>query len=147
MMNVYTYTPAQRHCREGWATKVEHRVYLDTFWGCGGNGHRLTDIEIESLVLQFNTDDYIELDENARGIRDVWLTYNLDDRRSIPSQHGLQRRYFVRKGSAPDRLTMIENAVEKVREAKREAESAQRWVDLAEQDLARIAAAETGDPR
>lgn len=158
-MKVYTYESIERpsrHCREELAVDrffwdreqpIEPNVPLvlfDTFWGGGSETHRLTDAELATAVLVFDTDDYDMLPRYPRdSAHRTWLQYRPEDRKTVTSQHGLQNDYYVRKGSKPDLLTKIENArahlesrESKLRQATWGVESAQRDLDelLAEAD-------------
>ena len=128
-MKVYKYdVDGSRWCREGVATK-ENGALFDTFWQGTSDRHRLSAAEAASAVLVFDTDEYDELPLSPR-VSDQWAQYAPADREVIPSQHGLQFRYFVRKGSSPDLATRIENAKRDVEDAEsklRAAESGLRW--------------------
>lgn len=50
-----------------------------------------------------------------------------------PASHQLQARYFVRHGAEFDLPTQIENAIEALRRAEDEAESAQRRLEYAQE--------------
>ena len=142
--DVFTYTPdidwtgrPTHHCREAWAIVVEGRNYsmtIDTFWGTLSDAHILTDPELATLSFEFNTDGYDEL-EHRRGVYMTWEQYNPFQREIIPSQHGLQRRYFVAKGAVPDTETLIENARAKVEKAESELRSAEYSLTMAKRDL------------
>ena len=129
-MKVYDYEiDGSRHCREGVATEERPGILFDTFW-TGGDRHHLTDAEAFSAKGRFDTNDFHELDGNRFGIAGQWSTFAPGDRQVIPSQHGLQHRYFVRNGATPDLATQIENARQKVADAesaKRHAASSLRW--------------------
>lgn len=135
--DVLGYTPEDRHCREGQAVVVNGRV-LDTFWSLGTETHHLTVEELESAILRFNTGDYDELDQYARESPAKWLTFDPKDREQITSQHGLQSRWFIRKGAEPSVETMRSNIVAELDEAIRAAESATRRVEWKREDLARF---------
>jgi len=127
-MKVYDYdVDGSLHCREGVATEERPGVLLDTFW-TGGDRHRLTEKEALSIRERFDTDDFDELPRV--GSRGRWEMFAQADRASIPSQHGLAHRYFVRIGASPDLATQIENARERVAKTEsdvRRAESALQW--------------------
>lgn len=144
-MKVYDYEiDGSRHCREGVATEERNGLF-DTFWGSGGSDrHKLTDTEQSSAVLQFDTDDYDELDRYQQGVAFEWEQYALTDRQVIPSQHGLQHRYFVRKGSVPDPDTQIKNAERDLKQAKEEARLAEHKVEWAKQHLIGLIASRSG---
>ena len=132
-MKVYDYeVDGSRWCREGVATEERPGVLLDTFW-IGSDRHRLSEIEAASVVERFDTDDFHQIDD--WDARSRWHTFAPADRRTIPSQHGLQMRYFVRRGASPDLATQIENARQKVAEAEREVESAASRLQWAQDDL------------
>jgi len=134
--DVYTYTPTQHHCREGLAIENERGRLIDWFWG----GHdasfdNIVDRDAADLTFVANLDDYELMPLDGReSNRD----YAPADRLVIHSQHGLQRTYYVRKGSTPDLSTKIENAREKVRQAEEAARSAQWKVEWAQEELARL---------
>ena len=138
---VVRYTPdPSRHdprwCREGTAIADARGLLVDTYWGSGSDSHLLLAVEIETIEILFHLDDYDELDRYARGTSDLWATYHPDDRKRVTSQHGLQARWFVRKGSVPDLSTKIANAEEKVREAEASVRSAGWRLEWARIDLA-----------
>lgn len=141
---VVRYTPTrERHdprwCREGTAIANEQGVLVDTYWCSGGDSHVLRrDDELASVEVLFHIDDYDELDRYGRGTPAVWETYHPDDRRRVTSQHGLQARYFVRKGATPDLETQIANAREAVREAEAEVEGAERRLERRRDELAAL---------
>lgn len=115
-MRIYTYQPddGRRHCREAMAYQCDNGRLVDTFWGVPGDSsvrHTLTDTELATAVPLFNTDDYDEIDRHMRD-SSTWESYAPTDRARITSQHGLQTRWFIRKGANPDLETMIGNAEE-----------------------------------
>lgn len=138
-----TLTMPSRHCREGWAIAKERNdgrvVLLDTFWGSTDN-HVLTDEEVATAELVFNLADYDEFDQYDRSSSARWETYKREDRETVTSQHGLQRRWFVRKGAEPDLATQIENARQVLEDAERKLESAEWRVRGAKQDLEQLEA-------
>jgi hypothetical protein len=142
---VVRYTPdPSRHdprwCREGYAIADSDGVLLDTYWQSGGDSHRLLPVELATVEVLFHLDDYDELDRYSKGSPPQWQTYHPNDRRRITSQHGLQARWFVRKGATPDLSTQIANAEDKVREAEDEVRCAQQRLDWKRQDLAALIA-------
>ena len=144
--DVVTYHPDQRHCREGTAIAEAPNgfdvVLFDTFWGCGGDQHRLTATEVAAAEFKFAIGDYDELDRYSHSSAGTWLKYAPADRQLITSQHGLQKRWFIRKGATEDLATQIDNAHEKVAEWERAVESATRSLGWARDDLNRLLAAE-----
>lgn len=141
--DVVRYRPSQHHCREGMAIAEERsgRIMLfDTFWASSGDRHVLTHDEIATAELEFRISDYDELDQSHRSMSGVWKKYAPADRQTITSQHGLQHRYFIRKGAAEDWPTQIDNARQELEEREREADSAQRRVEWAREDLAKVIA-------
>jgi hypothetical protein len=141
--DVVRYNPAQHHCREGIAIAYERGnkvVLLDTFWGGYDDRHMPHADELADAELQFNINDYDELAEYSHSSRGQWEKYAPDDREVITSQHGLQRRYFVRKGACEHWPTQIDNARSKLEECESEAASAQRSVEYAQEFLARVIA-------
>lgn len=142
-MKVYDYdVDGSRHCREGVATEERPGIYLDTFWGTYGSSerHRLSGMEEASLRERFDTDDFEELDRNRHGNHGQWMRFAPADRKTIPSQHGLQVRYFIRRDATPDLATQIENAKEKVAQAEGEVERAASRLQWARADLAALEA-------
>lgn len=141
-MKVYDYdVDGSRHCREGVATQDRPGVFLDTFWGGSGDRHRLNATEVLTLRERFDTDDFVELARDGYGsaARAQWQTFAPEDRESVSSQHGLQVRYFVRRGASPDLATQIENAQQKVAEAERALESATSRLHWAKDELRALA--------
>lgn len=128
-MRVYDYQSIERpsrHCREEVAVETQPGVLLDTFWDMSTETHRLTDAEKATAVLRFDTDDFDELDRYDRGSPGLWMQHRPEDRELITSQHRLQNRWFVRKGSTPDLDTKIENARADLDKLTSDAESAAR---------------------
>ena len=111
-----------RWCREETAI-VEDRntrlIFVDTYWGSMFDSHILTLSEIDTAEVMFNLSNFREVARYA-----PWLDYHPDDRAAITSQHGLQRRRFVRIGAEPDQDTCIENAREAVRDAENKVNAA-----------------------
>lgn len=118
----YTGRPAH-HCREGVAVVVRWRdgsLHLaDTFWGSGGDAHLLSATEVATAKIRFNTSGYRELD-----YREVRESIPREHWQDIPSQHGLQRRRFVRIGAEPEWAQKHANAREAVIDAQHEVASA-----------------------
>jgi hypothetical protein len=110
-------------------------ILVDTFWGSMSDAHVLTATEAATASLQFNVGDYDEL-QRRDGYQ--WKNYAPADRARITSQHGLQERLFIRKGATEDHATKVENAREKLAEAQRDLDSANRAVQWAMNDLARL---------
>lgn len=137
--DVVSYIPDRRdrHCREGMAI-VRDGQFVDTFWGSMSDAHVLTATEIATVGLIFNVGDYDELDQYDRSAHSTWERYARVNRARITSQHGLQSRYFIRKGASEDLPTQIGNARAKVYEAKSEVERAARRLESAEQQLATL---------
>lgn len=145
--DVVRYTPRTTWCREGIAIAQDHArlngrlVLLDTYWGSTEPG-MLTDDEADTAELMFNLADYDELDRySIHASRSQWETYAPADRQIITHQHGLQRRWFIRKGAQPDWATQIDNARRSVAEREDEADRARRAVDWATEELTRLIAA------
>ena len=143
--DVVRYDPTNRWCCEGTAiatTWKDRVVLLDTYWRSIGDDHRLTVEEIETVEFLFNTDDYDEMSGGHRGRNapDTWATYAPTDRQRVTSQHGLQSRWFLRKGAQPDLATQIDNARQAVADAYEKLRWAGRDVDLALAELARLEA-------
>lgn len=140
--DVISYTPTDgRHCREGMAVVGRHPLSdfqraIDTFWGSSGDQHILTNAELLTAELIFNVADYDEIDINSRHIAEAkWNTYATDDRQLITSQHGLQKRWFIRKGAEPSWDQQIINAREELDKALRESDSAVRNVGYRHAEL------------
>jgi hypothetical protein len=137
-MKVYDYdVDGSRHCREGIATE-EKGAMFDTFWGYSGDRHRLTNTEISSAVLRFDTEDFEEVKSYVRGAPQDWLDRASQDRETISSQHGLQLSYWIRKGSSPDYATKIKNTKAKLDEAYRELRSAENSIKWAIEELEKV---------
>lgn len=141
--DVVKYTPdPTRHdpnwCREGVAIASDPNMILtDTYWGSGTDAHILTPTETATAEVLFNLDDYDQLPRNAW---DTWTQYAEADRGIVTSQHGLQRRLFIRKGAKPDWATMLENARDKVEAAEREVRHATSLLTYARRELADLEA-------
>ena len=136
-MKVYDYESSERHCREGVAIEREPGQFFDTFWASGQDAHRLTADEAATAVLSFDTDNFDELDKYGRAARhSEWEQYAPKDCALITSQHGLQTRYFVRRGAVPDLGTQIENATHNVFDAEADLRSAKRGLESAKKILA-----------
>lgn len=125
-------------CREGTAVINDQGAAFDTYWGSGSDSHRLTSDELATAEVLFLLEDFDELDRHAHGTKDKWETYHPDDRRLITSQHGLQRRYFIRKGADPSLTTQIDNARRRLDEAHEELASAARRVEWAAVEWGRL---------
>ena len=139
-MRVYDYdVDGSRYCREGVATE-ENGAMFDTFWGSGGDRHRLTATEKSSARLRFDTDDFEEVRTHVRGEPQEWLDRAAGDRETISSQHGLQRSYWIRKGSEPSYEMRLANAMEKLDDAERGLRSAQLSVEWAREEVERVRA-------
>ena len=147
--DVVRYEPdgGNRWCREGMAVAQlrgdgEGRiVYIDTYWAGMSGSHILTAAEATTVERLFNVGDYDELPRGCRlGSADKWAKYAPADRQVVTSQHGLQRRWFVRKGASEDHATQVENARVRLAEAESKLRSAQWSVESAQRDLANIEA-------
>ncbi len=135
-MTVVHYTPENDWCREGTAIADNDGRLIDTYWQSRGN-NALSAAEETSAQVIFHLSDYREL-ERAEHYR--WADYHPSDRQVITSQHGLQRRLFVRKDAEPDLATRIENAREAVREAEQAVRSAERTLEFRSNALAQLIA-------
>lgn len=128
-----------RWCREGLAIATQWRsgkvVLVDTFWATMSDAHVLTTAEEASAELRFNVADYDELPYRAD---DQWRSYAQEDRALITSQHGLQRRLFVRKGATEDLPTKIENARQALASAEEEQRRSEWRVEDRKRDLAAL---------
>ncbi|NMO00846.1 hypothetical protein HH308_06415 [Gordonia sp. TBRC 11910] len=141
--DVVRYTPSRDHCREGmaWAIRPRGRqVLVDTYWNVGVDSHVLTDEEIATAEVVFNTNDFHELPRYDRGTPDQWKRYAPKDRETISAQRGLQHRYFVRKGASEDWDTIVANARDYADECAADAEAAVRRGKLALDELERVLA-------
>jgi hypothetical protein len=145
--DVVKYLPDARFerwwCREGTAIgnvgQDGSTLLVDTYWGAhGSDPHVLTTTEIAGAELVFNIADYDELDQYASYSAEKWARYAPADRREITSQHGLQRRYFVRRGAREDLPTQIANARERVDDAESEVRVAQHNLDWRRRELAAL---------
>ena len=138
----YTSERRDRWCREGTAIACgDDAILVDTFWGgYGSDSHVLTPDERATAEVLFNIADYDELDRYNHGSEGTWRKYAPGDRTVITSQHGLQRRWFVRKGAQPNLPTQIQNAREAVAQAEEKLSSAQWWLDSARRELAELEA-------
>lgn len=141
--DVVRYTPSDRWCREGIAI-VQDRVrpngryqMLDTFWG-SSDPAPLSDAEANTAEFMFKLTDFDELDRYLNSSPVTWEKYAPADRQMITQQHGLQKRWFIRKGATPDWATQIENARQVVADRKRKLDSAQSCLNWANEDLVRI---------
>lgn len=140
--DVVQYDVEDPHCREGMAIakqREDGRTYLaDTYWS--SENHILSEAEVASAELVFNLADYDELDQYRHESAAKWKTYAPADRERITSQHGLQVRWFIRKGASPDLQTQIENACEAYVEAQSKLRSAEADVRYAWQVLSELEA-------
>lgn len=139
-MRVYDYdVSGSRHCREGVAADDRGDGFLrDTFWGSGyGDRHVLRGEEAQSARLRFDTDEFEEI-VGRRGAPSAWTDRAPGDRQTLTSQHGLEVRWFIRKGSQPDRATRLENARQKVADALSAVRLAESSLRYAEGSLAAI---------
>lgn len=136
-------TGQDRHCREGMAiaeARLDGVVLFDTYWGTPGDRHLLTYDELAAAQVLFNLDDYDEFDRYSHVAPAKWMTYRPGDRETVTSQHGLQVRWFIRKGAEPDLQTQIENACEAYVDAESKLQSAERRAAAAWRDLAELEA-------
>lgn len=131
--DVLTWTPADRHCREGQAIVVNLRGGLlgayDTYW-VGEKRHWL-DTELATATVQFNLNDYTQTTN-----REEWLRHLPADRAMITHQHGSITELYLRNGAQPDLNTEIANAVDAVRQASLDVTAAQSRLRRAEARLA-----------
>jgi hypothetical protein len=144
--DVVKYVPADRFdrwwCREGTAIATQRDgdiILVDTYWGSGSDNHVLRDDETATATLKFNLGDFDELPSRP-GVRLAWGKYAPADRELIPSQHGLQCRYFIRKGAAESLPTQVENATQALIDAESELRSAQWRVESRAKELAELRA-------
>lgn len=137
--DVIRYTPGDgHHCREGMAIVAQQQAF-DTFWSGYGDRHLLTADELATAELLFNLADFDELDGNSRHMNEAkWNTYATDDRQLVTSQHGLQKRWFIRKGAEPSWQQQIANAREELDKALRDADQAVRNVGYRHAELTLI---------
>ena len=134
--DVVRYEAPSGWCREGTAITREDGILVDTYWL--NDNHVLTDEEIVTAELVFNLADYDELDRYQRNSAEIWKTYSPTDRETVTSQHGLQVRWFVRKGARPDLQTQIENARQALTDAESKLQSAEARVRGARRDLEQL---------
>ncbi len=132
-----------RWCREGTAIAEKRDdgrlVLVDTFWGSGSDNHVLTDAELATAEIRFNLNDYDALKEYPRGAsHDTWMKYAPAHRETVTAQHGLQSRYYIRKGAQPDLDTQIVNARAVVADAEAAVDSAKWHLECARRDLAAL---------
>lgn len=140
--DVVRYSPerANNWCREGTAVHFKGRL-IDTYWDLsGGEDHVLSAVEVESAALIFNTGDYDQLPQYDRGNRLKWERYAPEDRERFTAQHGLQARWFIRKGATEDLATQVENARQRLTDARDGLSTAQWRVASAERDLDELTA-------
>lgn len=137
--DVYTYTPAQRHCAEGLAIEDERGRLYDWFWGSSRDSmlDKVVSRDTADLELIANLNDY-EL--TPLGGRETNRNYAPEDRLVITSQHGLQRTYYIRKGSKPDLATKVANARAYLATTESELRSAQFRVQRAQEELSELEA-------
>jgi hypothetical protein len=139
--DVVRYEAPRGWCREGTAITGDDGRLVDTYWL--NDNHVLTDEEIATAELVFSLGDFDELDRwRSHESRAKWEQYSPADRETVTSQHGLQVRWFVRKGAQPDLATQIENARQAVADAYEKLRNAERDVDYARRKLARLEAAQ-----
>lgn len=142
--DVVDYTPERTWCREGVAIASQYgdrdAVLLDTYWAT--DRHRLTDAEIATATWRFNVNDFDQLPGRSKS---EWEQYAPSDRQTITSQHGLEVRRFIRKGATKDHATQVENARDRLREARSALQSAQHAVERAVRDLATVESQGTVD--
>lgn len=138
--DVVEWSPQDRHCREGTAIALETHggqiKLFDTFWD-GYEDHVLTDAEELTAEVLFNLNDYDEIDRYKRESQ-TWSKYAPEDRQRVTSQHGLQTRWYVRKGASEHWPTQIRNAEDAVAKCVAAVESAERHLRWAREDLARV---------
>jgi hypothetical protein len=132
----YTSSRDNNWCREGLALVSPDGKFRDTYWGSNfGDNHVLTAEEIASARLEFNVNDFREME---RYETPAWDEYHPNDRQLITSQHRLQRRYFVRVGSTSDFDTRVEKARAAVLEAEEKVQSAESSLRWAKRELAAL---------
>jgi hypothetical protein len=137
--DVYRYRPQQHHCREGIAVENDRGVLIDTFWGLDSSlGLDQIVGRDQRLERLGNLDDYVRI---GRSAEHPFEDYAPADRLVVPSQHGLQRALFVRRGAQPDHATRVANARRQLEDDVAAAESAQHRVERARAELARLEAA------
>lgn len=134
----YTYHPDSHWCNEGIAQADDKGRLIDTYWGIDASPEcELSRKERESAVFFFNPEFYDMLPD-AKYSEENWEKFAPSDRERVTSQHGLQVRYFVRKGAKHHLATQIENAKRKLEEANMELRNAKYRADRAENDLAEL---------
>ena len=142
-----TLTRPNRWCREGTAIVVKSGRAIDTYWGstASTDSHVLTGEELATAEVLFLLKDYDELDIPRRESPATWKRYAPADRRRTTSQHGLQARWFIRKGAEPDLATQIANAQQNVADAEVALRSAERQLDSDRLALAELQKMGSGD--
>ncbi|WP_248581574.1 hypothetical protein [Nocardioides sp. InS609-2] len=138
--DVLRWIPESRHTYEGAAVvhgREDGSLYaVDTFWGSGNGNHVLTPAEIATATVEWNINDFRPADARV----ETWSDFAPEDRRHLPSQHGLQATYWIRPGAQPDHGTMVAKAEDRFRDAQSKLTSAQAAVDWARKDLDRLRA-------
>ncbi|PKQ59750.1 hypothetical protein B5566_02600 [Mycobacterium sp. MHSD3] len=110
---------------------------LDTYWGAS-EPTELSDTEAATAEFMFKLADYDELDRHSHSAKATWEKYAPADRQVITHQHGLQHRWFIRKGASPDWATQLSNAQGVVDAYEYELGCAQRRLQWARDDLANV---------
>ena len=131
----YRFTPDNHHCTEGIAAVEENGTLNDTFWGSAYD-NPLSETERATLELYFDSADFDEIKHSLA--QQKFEKFHPDDRRRVTSQHGLQGRYFVRKGAKEDIATQIKNTEAWIEQATAELRSAERNKQRAEEWLAQL---------
>ena len=124
-------------CREGIAMETRPGVWSDTFWSTGSETHILTDAQVETLEVLFDTDDYEEVPHTPNR-EALWMQYRPEDRKRITHQAGRTLSLWVKKGSKPDLSTRIANKRREVQEAEEELRSAGHRLSWLGEELGRL---------
>lgn len=131
----YRYTPKTTCCCEGIAEMTE-RGLMDAFWGSSGSESSPLSVEEKATaVLIFDSSEYDELDCHGEH---RWEKFNPSDRQKTTEQHGLRKRWFVRKGAVPDLDTQIANAQARVKEAEEAVRSANGMLEWRQRELQKL---------
>ncbi|MFE6966925.1 hypothetical protein ACFVAJ_17575 [Agromyces sp. NPDC057679] len=150
--DVLNYTPSKTVRREGVAVIMNRQRFIpgrgtqtvndvvDTYWNAlNYDSHVLSIQEIDTASVRFNVHDFRVLEHD-----ETFADFHPDDRATIPSQHGLILRRFVRLGAAPDLETKIENAKQAYDDAVATTEQARKAETRAGLELEALIAQRTG---
>ena len=135
---IYRYDPEgnESHCREKLAYADKDGVLVDTFWGLNNTDplvrHELTATEADSA-------EFLSLRDLRPARRYEHFEFYPDGTVfAVSSQHGLRADYFIVPGTAPSRDRIIAQARNEVTRAAKAIEQAQRQMQAASRELARL---------